>query len=52
MLFLSIKLEIVFLFTGDWYMTIARNKIACFKVKLNVTRGLFLFLHPKVMVKE
>ena len=27
-------------------MTIARNKIACFKVKLNVTRGLFLFLHP------
>ena len=24
------------------------NKIACFKVKLNWTRGLFLFFHPKV----
>ena len=34
MLFLSIKLVIVFLFTGDWYMTIARNIQNLFLMKV------------------
>ena len=29
-----------------------KNKIACLKVKLNWTRGLFFVFHPKVKVKE
>ena len=29
-----------------------QNKIACFKVKLNLTRGSFSFFHPKVKVQE